>query len=75
MTSTWFQVPRGEARRLTTNYGALGGNLLPIDQGGNSIFLDKPAFPFGGSGLVSSPRDYDRFLACWRTTGGSAASG
>ncbi len=62
MTSTWFQVPRGQAKRLTTNYGALGPNLFPIDRGEDSIFLDKPAFPFGGSGLVSSPRDYDRFL-------------
>ena len=62
MTSSWFQVPRGEARRLTTNYGAMGPNLAPIDKGEDSIFLDKPAFPFGGSGLVSSPRDYDRFL-------------
>ena len=62
MTSTWFQVPRSEAHRLTTNYGAIGENLFPIDRGSDSIFLDKPAFPFGGSGLVSSPRDYDRFL-------------
>ena len=62
MTSTWFEVPRSEAHRLTTNYGALGTNLFPIDKGEDSIFLDKPAFPFGGSGLVSSPRDYDRFL-------------
>ena len=62
MDSTWFQVPRSEARRLTTNYGALGQNLFPIDKGEDSIFLDKPGFPFGGSGLVSSPRDYDRFL-------------
>jgi len=62
MTSTWFQVPRGESRRLTTNFGAAKGILVPIDQGDDSIYLDKPAFPFGGSGLVSSPRDYDRFL-------------
>lgn len=62
MTSTWFQVPRSEARRLTTNYGALGPNLFPIDKGEDSIFLDKPPVPFGGSGLVSSPRDYDKFL-------------
>lgn len=62
MTSSWFQVPKAEARRLTTNYGALGSNLFPIDKGADSIYLDKPAFPFGGSGLVSSPRDYDRFL-------------
>ncbi len=62
MTSSWFQVPGPQAKRLTTNYAAVGGILAPIDPGEKSIFADKPAFPFGGSGLVSSPRDYDRFL-------------
>ena len=62
MDSTFFTVPRSEAARLTTNYGNLGGNLLPLDPARASIYLDKPAFPFGGAGLVSSPRDYDRFL-------------
>ena len=63
MGSTWFQVPKSEAGRLTTNYAVFAGKLVPIDNGADSIFLDPPAFPFGGSGLVSSPRDYDRFLA------------
>ncbi|MBV1689184.1 beta-lactamase family protein [Novosphingobium sp. G106] len=62
MTSTWFQVPASEAKRLTTNFAAMGANLIPIDPGATSIFLDKPSFPMGGAGLVSSPRDYDRFL-------------
>ncbi|WP_404479871.1 serine hydrolase domain-containing protein [Novosphingobium sp. BL-52-GroH] len=62
MTSTWFQVPAAEAHRLTSNYVALGQVLAPIDEGATSIYLDRPAFPFGGAGLVSSPRDYDRFL-------------
>jgi len=62
MTSTVFQVPTAEAHRLTTNYGVIAGILVPIDEGASSIYLDKPAFPFGGAGLVSSPRDYDRFL-------------
>ena len=63
MTSTYFQVPARDARRLTTNFGALGTNLVPIDPAETSIYLDKPPAPFGGTGLVSSPRDYDRFLA------------
>ncbi len=63
MTSSFFQVPRSEIARLTTNYGAAGGLLLPIDPAANSIYLDKPAFAFGGAGLVSSAHDYDRFLA------------
>lgn len=62
MTSTWFRVPAAEAHRLTTNYVAVGTVLAPIDEGSTSIYLDRPAFPFGGAGLVSSPRDYDRFL-------------
>lgn len=62
MASTWFRVPAAEAGRLTTNYGAVGQLLVPIDGGADSVFLDKPPFPFGGAGLVSSPRDYDRFL-------------
>ena len=74
MNSSWFQVPRSEAKRLATNYGALGSNLIPIDKGEDSIFLDKPAFPFGGSGLVCSPRDYDRFLTMLAGFGRSARS-
>ena len=62
MSSTWFQVPQAEAHRLTTNYGVVAGVFAPIDEGRNSLYLDKPPAPFGGSGLVSSPRDYDRFL-------------
>ena len=26
------------------------------------VFLEEPGLPAGGAGLVSSPRDYDRFL-------------
>ena len=63
MTSTWFRVPASEAARLTTNYAAMGGMLLPVDPGRSSIYLDQPPYPFGGAGLVSSPRDYDRFQA------------
>ena len=62
MNSTFFRVPKSEVPRLTTNYGIMGGAPLPLDPAGASIYLDDPAFPFGGAGLVSSPRDYDRFL-------------
>ncbi len=62
MPSTWFRVPGSEAHRLTTNYGVVAERLVPIDKGAESIYLDDPAFPFGGAGLVSTPRDYDRFL-------------
>jgi CubicO group peptidase (beta-lactamase class C family) len=62
MDSTWMQVPASEAHRLTDNYGILGGNAFPIDPGPASVYLDKPEVPAGGGGLVSSPKDYDRFL-------------
>ncbi|MCC6827168.1 MAG: beta-lactamase family protein [Novosphingobium sp.] len=62
MASTGFQVPAADAKRLTTNFAAVYGTFIAIDPGDTSIYLDKPPFPFGGSGLVSSPRDYDRFL-------------
>lgn len=62
MDSTFFQVPASAVRRLTSNYGVLAGMLLPLDPAEASIFSDVPPFAFGGSGLVSSPRDYDRFL-------------
>ena len=62
MNSTWMQVPQSEAYRLTDNYGILGGNAFPLDPGQASIYLDPPEVPAGGGGLVSSPKDYDRFL-------------
>lgn len=62
MTSTYFRVPAAQAGRLTANYFIVNGVSLPIDPPGSSIYLDEPAFPFGGAGLVSSGRDYDRFL-------------
>ncbi len=63
MTSSGFRVAPANAGRLTTNYGIVGNTLVPIDPAATSIYLDPPAYPFGGAGLVTSPRDYDRFLA------------
>jgi CubicO group peptidase (beta-lactamase class C family) len=63
MKSTGFQVAAADIGRLTTNYALVNGALSPIDPGANSIFLDPPPAPYGGGGLVSSARDYDRFLA------------
>lgn len=62
MTSTWFRVPESEIGRFTTNYGIVNSVPVPIDPARASIYLDEPSFPYGGAGLVSSPRDYDRFL-------------
>lgn len=62
MTSTGWQVSPAQVARLTTNYYLHDGKADPLDPAATSAYLDPPAFPFGGAGLVSSPRDYDRFL-------------
>lgn len=63
MTSTAFMVRAADVARFTTNYAPFSGALLPIDPATSSIYLDPPPIPLGGGGLVSSARDYDRFLA------------
>jgi CubicO group peptidase (beta-lactamase class C family) len=62
MGDTHFQVPRSDAERMTTSYYLADGTLIPIDLGSDSVFMDTPPLPFGGSGLASTPRDYDKFL-------------
>ena len=62
MTSTYWSVPASEMGRLSTNYVFVGDNRTPIDPGATSVYLQPPSFPYGGAGLVSSARDYDRFL-------------
>lgn len=63
MASTGFRVAERDVGRFTTNYAPMGGALLPVDPATSSIYLDPPPIPYGGGGLVSSARDYDRFLA------------
>ena len=63
MTSSFFTVPQSETGRLSTNYAPLGPVLVPVDPGNDSVFTEKPAFPYGGAGLVCSAYDYDRFLS------------
>jgi len=62
MRSSYWQVPRSEVGRLADNYAWIGDTRVPIDPGRTSVFLEKPSFPYGGAGLVTSARDYDRFL-------------
>ena len=62
MTSSFWQVPPGDAARLATNYTFVGQSMVPVDPAATSVFLQKPSFPYGGAGLVMSARDYDRFL-------------
>jgi CubicO group peptidase (beta-lactamase class C family) len=63
MNSTYFQLPKSEVKRFAHNYTYMSGKLIEIEDAAGSPYLDKPAFAFGGAGLVSSAHDYDRFLA------------
>lgn len=63
MTSSFFQVPDSEKYRMTDNFMATPAGMMLVDSADNSIYYEKPAFAFGGAGLVCSMRDYDRFLA------------
>lgn len=72
MRSTYWTVPGSEAKRLATNYAFVGDNMVPLDTGAGSAWLSPPSFPYGGAGLVSSARDYDRFLRML-ANGGSLA--
>ena len=63
MTSTYFHVPGDATARLTTNYGLMGDIPLPIDGPRNSVYLRPTPFAYGGSGMVTSPADFDKFLA------------
>jgi CubicO group peptidase (beta-lactamase class C family) len=62
MHDTMFTVPPVKISRLATNYGVTKEGLKPLDPGATSVYRRTPPFPFGGAGLVSSARDYDRFL-------------
>ncbi len=67
MTSTGFRVPAQDRTRLVDNYStaypADGSKAVLIDPGAQSQFLRQPTYFSGGGGLVSTARDYDRFLA------------
>lgn len=62
MTSTGWSVQPANAARLADNVLVTPQATVPIDPGARSVFLQPPSFPYGGAGLVSSARDYDRFL-------------
>ena len=67
MASTGFRVPAQDRMRLVDNYStpypADGSKATLIDPGAQSQFLQQPTYVSGGGGLVSTARDYDRFLA------------
>lgn len=69
MDSTFFRVPTSARERLTDNYDVRSGELVLLDPGANSVFSGHDFFPMGGTGLVTSPHDYDRFLRMLGNTG------
>ena len=62
MKNMFYHVPADRAVDLADNYAPFAGSLIPVDPGATSIFLDKPPFAFGSTGLVGSAGDYDKFL-------------
>jgi CubicO group peptidase (beta-lactamase class C family) len=62
MKSTFWTVPQTAAGRLATAYYWKGDQRLPFEIGASSMWLQPPLVDYGGSGLVSSASDYDRFL-------------
>jgi CubicO group peptidase (beta-lactamase class C family) len=63
MKDSGFMVPAAKIGRLATNYTITPQGLVPLDPPPRSIYAAMPAFPYGGAGLVSSARDYARFMA------------
>lgn len=63
MNDTFFEVPPDKVPQMTTNYGMSEDGLVVLDPAQDSVYARPPLFLYGGAGLVSSARDYDRFLA------------
>lgn len=63
MKDTSFFVPAEKSDRFATNYTSDGkGKLTLLDAPATSSYLKSPKLLSGGGGLVSTGRDYMRFL-------------
>lgn len=62
MTDSFFQVPPGKLARLSANYLITEGKPVLIDSAARSDYTAPPPILAGGAGLVSSTRDYARFI-------------
>lgn len=73
MNDTWFFVPPGQRDRLVTVYASDSLNhavRAPEGPQGQGHYVDGPRRNFaGGAGLVSTARDYARFLEAMRLGG------
>jgi CubicO group peptidase (beta-lactamase class C family) len=62
MRDTDFWVPADKLVRLTANYRTGDdGKLEVFDAPPQTSYANRPQFPSGGGGLVSTARDYSRF--------------
>ena len=62
MVDTAYSVPKEKANRLTVRYQIRGETISVGDPAVGSRVLQDPGFKGGGSGLLSTIRDYARFL-------------
>jgi CubicO group peptidase (beta-lactamase class C family) len=72
MTDTFFYVPREKRDRLAAVYASTDGGAQRAPEGskGQGHYVDGPRRAFsGGAGLVSTARDYARFLEMIRNDG------
>jgi CubicO group peptidase (beta-lactamase class C family) len=72
MTDTFFYVPANKRDRLATVYANAEGKVLRAAEGpkGQGNYVEGPRRAFaGGAGLVSTAKDYARFLEMIRRDG------
>lgn len=72
MVDTFFYVPTGKRDRLAAVYGSVNGRAERAPEGskGQGHYVDGPRRGFsGGAGLVSTARDYARFMEAIRRGG------
>lgn len=62
MVDSGFSVPADKLDRFSTNYNLSDGRLTPIDVPVSSPYRTPARLASGGGGLVSTIRDYYRFL-------------
>jgi CubicO group peptidase (beta-lactamase class C family) len=62
MHDSGFSVPAEKAGRFAANYQRTKDGLKCIDEPGKSKYLQPPGLVSGGGGMVSTIRDYMRFL-------------
>ena len=62
MSDTSFFVPASKQNRLITGYVNKDGKLAPFEPW-NALYVKRPSFLAGDSGLVSTADDFGAFTA------------